>query len=86
MTVRAKFTCVGMKQMQGSSYNPETKGYDQTIVETATFQPVYGGTPENEKFFASTPCGQIEIGTVRQGFFTLGLSYYVDFTPAEATK
>lgn len=83
MKVRAKFTCVGMKQMQGSSYNHETKGYDQTIVETVTFQPVYGGTAENEKFFASTPCGQIEIGTVRKGMFELGQSYYVDFTPAE---
>ena len=83
MHVRAKFTCVGMKQMQGSIYTRGAQGYDQTIVETATFQPVYGGTPENEKFFASTPCGQIEIGTVRQGMFKLGQAYFVDFTPAD---
>lgn len=83
MSVRAKFTCCGIKQMQGSEYNHSTKAYDLKVVETATFQPVQGNSGENSRFFASTPCGQIEIGTVRKGLFELGTSYYIDFTPAE---
>ena len=67
MHVRAKFTCYAITQSRSSVYNTVTGAYDPAVVETAKFQPVSSGSEENKKFFAATPCGQIEIGTVRQG-------------------
>jgi hypothetical protein len=49
------------------------------------FYPVYHGCEENERFFAATPGGAIELAVVRReaaSFFQPGKSYYVDFTEA----
>ena len=49
------------------------------------FQPVTGGSPENDSFFKWTPYGTIEIGTINKDVFsklTVGQNYYVDFTEA----
>lgn len=51
-----------------------------------SFQPVYGGSPENDKFFAATPGGSISLSVVNKPAaesFEVGKPYYVDFTPAE---
>lgn len=51
---------------------------------TVELSPVTGGSQENQKFFASTPSGNITFtvhGDVG-GLFEPGQEYYVDFTPA----
>ena len=83
MRIRAKFKCNGIKQSEGWAQDLATDKYLPAVVETATFAPVVGNDKENKKFFASTPSGQIEIGTVRGGIFELGKEYYIDFTAVE---
>lgn len=53
---------------------------------TVELSPVTGGSEENQKFFASTPSGNITFtvsGDVGE-MFEPGQAYYVDFTPAPA--
>lgn len=81
MNVRAKFHCysvrkyhtttwVGGKPVLGFLYDYE-------------FNVVMGDTEENQKFFASTPSGKINISSVRDDLFEVGKDYYLDFSPAE---
>ena len=73
---RAKFECVSVTKREGWG--------DAKLLYEATFAVVTGkGSPENEKFFASTPSGEIKVGVVRDDHFEVGKSYYVDFTEAE---
>lgn len=72
---RAKFKCLEVAKREGWGSAP--------FVFSATLQPVTGGSPENEKFYAATPGGKIELGTVRGDHFEVGKTYYVDFTPAD---
>lgn len=73
---RCKFVC--------NSVEKRTAGYNGVpFVYSARFSPVYGGCPENEQFYAATPSGSIEIGTVRDAVFEPGKSYFIDFTPAD---
>jgi hypothetical protein len=79
MTVRAKFICNTITRQK--HWDP-TKGETQTI----KLSPVSSGSEENKAFFAATPAGSIEIGTVNEvaaKSFELGKAYYVDFTPAD---
>lgn len=49
-------------------------------------EPVVGGSPENESFFAATPGGQIELAIVNKSallLFEIGEEYYVDFSRAQ---
>lgn len=84
MSVRAKFVVQSITRTQSSVYKD-----GQTVpqeVQTIKLYPVTGGTDENKKFFASTPTGAIELGTVNVEAakqFELNKPYYVDFTPAE---
>jgi len=50
-----------------------------------TLNPVYGDSPENKLFFASTPSGEIKMSISADAaeHFELGKAYYVDFTLAE---
>lgn len=61
-------------------------GSDREI-RTVILRPVYGDdNPENKKFFAATPNGEIRLGIVNPDAvkeMKLGGHYYVDFTPAE---
>ena len=70
-TTRCKFHCFEVSKVEGSRPH---------IHEKAKLSPVYSGSPENESFFASTPCGSIEVGTVAEGVFVIGKDYFVDFT------
>lgn len=49
---------------------------------TASFSPVYCGSPENEQFFRYTPSGSISLAVVRQQLFVPGKEYYVTFEEA----
>lgn len=78
MSVRAKFKVVAITRRPGWGGAKE--------VQTISLQPVSGDSAENKLFFAATPTGQIELGTVNADAvktFDLGAEFYVDFTPAD---
>lgn len=88
MTVRTKFKVGSITRMMGSSgewVNGEHV-FNQVELQTVKLYPVNSRdkNSENAKFFASTPSGSIELGTVKLAAgFDLNKEYYVDFTPAE---
>jgi len=65
---RAKFKCVSETKLEN-----DYRKYE--------FQPVVGGSEENDKFFNTTPGGKIEL-TVKWtcSKFEVGYFYYIDFT------
>lgn len=66
--VRAKFRCDSIKT---TTYGREFE-----------FNPVIGGSPENEEFFKTTPGGKLTLNVKNDGVnFELGKEYYLDFTP-----
>jgi len=78
MSVRAKFKVVGTTQRE---HWDKQKGHIHEI----ELSPVSSGSPENESFYAATPCGSIKLQTVNHAAgtqFELGGEYYVDFTKA----
>lgn len=80
MSVRAKFR---VDRIERSLHWDRTKGEIQTIV----MSPVCDGSDENKRFYAATPSGQVNLGTVNgeaAAQFQLGEEYYVDFTPAKS--
>lgn len=83
MKVRAKFVVQSITRTQGS-YWDGTKSVAQET-QTIKLYPVTGTNDENKKFFASTPSGSIELGTVNLEAakqFELNKEYYVDFEAA----
>ena len=74
MTVRCKFTCYEVGQSKGWNEVP--------VLYKARFAAVATGSEENKAFFAATPSGTLELGTVREGHFEVGKDYYLDITPA----
>ncbi len=80
--VRAKFRLDSITRQKSTRY---VDGKSEPCeVQTLRLYPVSGSSDENKKFFASTPSGQIELGTVNAeavAQFQLGGEYYVDFTP-----
>ena len=73
-SVRCKFVCDSKRefsQLQGKIY------YDYQ------FHAVYTGSEENNRFFAFTPGGQLNVSTVLDGSFAVGKEYYLDLTIAE---
>lgn len=82
MSVRAKF------KVGSYSTSIQGQGENEREVRTVHLNPVYDAdkTSENGKFYAYTPGGHIELGTINPeawNQFELGKEYYVDFTPAE---
>lgn len=76
MTVVAKFVCHAKTQRKGWSGTPE-------FLYEYEFQPVTGTSEENNKFFASTPGGQLKMTAVREDLFVPGQAYYLEFKAAE---
>ena len=77
-TVRAKFKCESITRRK---HWDKEKGEIHDVKLT----PVMGNTPENEEFYAATPSGSIELGTVNgeaAAMFELGEEYYVEFFKA----
>lgn len=71
MKTRCKFRC--------TAASPKTAAGPYS----ASFEPVYGGSLENERFFAATPGGAISLSVMGTQHFEAGREYYVDFTPAD---
>ena len=88
-TVRAKFQVIRVERTIGSVYNKTTGKSDIKEVQTIILIPVVSGSEENESFYASTPYGEIKLGTVNAeaaAIFGLNTMVYVDFTLAEEIK
>lgn len=73
--VRAKFRCTSVTKREGWGAHK--------VLHAAKFVPVTTGSEENEKFFAATPSGSLEVDTVVPDVFEVGKTYYLDFTPAQ---
>ena len=74
-TIRCKFECVEVVKRKGWGENK--------FLYAAKFQGVTSGSEENEKFFAATPSGNLEVSTVKDDLFSVGKTYYLNLTPAE---
>jgi len=82
MKVRAKFRCTSMRMYENNVWKD---GKPQPGFTYAyEFQAVTGGfgNSENDAFFASTPTGNLTLGSVRDDLFVPGKEYYLDFTMA----
>jgi hypothetical protein len=77
MAVRAKFKVQSITRTKGGAGE----------VQTIHLLPVTSGSEENKAFWAYTPNGRIELGTVNAEAakqFELDREFYVDFTPSDA--
>lgn len=82
MTVRAKFTCHERTERRGQIRNPVTGAWGPGSLWEFGFFVVTDGSAEDKAFFASTPSGQVKLGSVRSDLFEVGRNYYLDFIPA----
>ena len=83
MTVRAKFKVHRISRHMSGRWDGSKTVSEE--VQTIHLYPVGVGT-ENREFFANTPSGSIELGTVNKAAadqFELDGEYYIDFTRAE---
>lgn len=77
MTVRAKFYV--------HSITTHKAWNGPGLMGTVHLQPVTSGSDENKAFYAATPGGKIELGTVNEEAlkqFNIGDEFYVDFIKA----
>jgi hypothetical protein len=85
MTVRAKFKVVRITRHSSGRWDG-TKMVNEEV-QTIHLFPVSGGPDtENGRFFANTPSGTIELGTLNKAAadqFDLDGEYYIDFTRAD---
>lgn len=54
------------------------------VLNSVVLKPVYGGSPDNQRFFAASPSGEIQLNILNQpaaDAFEVGREYYVEFTP-----
>lgn len=78
--VRAKFKVRSITLSEGR----RSSNGEKCDLKTVQLLPVCGDSPENRKFFESTPSGSIDLGTINPDAaaqFEVGKEYYVDFTP-----
>lgn len=84
MTVRCKFRCQSKREYEGwaGSTAPKSRLYDYAFVA------VTGGSDENNRFFAYTPQGTLNVCSVHSGQFVVGAEYYLDIitTPTKADE
>lgn len=72
--VRAKFKCIGMEKSLGWTGTSFLYNY--------RFSPVTSGSPENDRFYAATPSGELKLTAIRNDLFEVGKEYYLDFSSA----
>ncbi len=89
MPVRAKFKVNRIERALSSTQTGvNEKGnpiYGLVEVQTIVMNVVTSGSEDNQKFFASTPSGEIKLGTINveaAAQFELNKEYYIDFTAA----
>jgi len=76
MTVRCKFTCRSVTKQVGWDRNKHP------FLWNAEFVAVTSGSTENEKFWAATPNGKLEVGCIQADAFEVGRDYYLDISLA----
>ncbi len=76
--IRCKFQCTEVSKRIGWS--------GHAFLHAAKFTAVTNGSPENEKFFASTPGGSLEVDTVAVDVFEPGKEYFLDITEAPESE
>ncbi len=76
--VRCKFRCNAVSKRLDSGYGKPPNRF----IYTYEFSAVYSGSPENEKFFAYTPSGQLNVGAFKDNLFEPGNEYYLDISLA----
>ncbi len=89
---RIKVMVASVTRTKQGVYNPDTQKTETREVQSIKMHVVTGrhgdekDAEENKRFFASTPSGSVEFGTINADAaaqFDLGAEFYVDFTPAE---
>lgn len=87
MTVRCKFKCISAETQDKSLWDETHQEHiGDGPAYAYKFQVVYGGSPENDRFFSSTPGGTLEISAVRKQEFEVGKEYYLDLSPAQVAE
>jgi len=83
---RAKFTVTHKSEpRQVTKYISGKTEPEQVDVVDIHLMPVIGGSPENNRFYAMTPTGTIQLSTVNMvaaNEFEVVKEYYIDFSPA----
>lgn len=79
--VRCKFRCDSVRKYSASGWHTEPK---VDFMYEYAFHAVTGDSPENKKFFASTPTGELKFSAVNGELFEPGKDYYLDLSPANA--
>ena len=90
MTVRAKMKVERIESTQSRvKIDPKgdwaEKNLQTVEIRTVVLSPVGCNSPENEKFWAATPTGEIKLGMLNPEAwepFQLGKEFYVDFNEA----
>ncbi|MHB8084376.1 MAG: hypothetical protein ACYDHZ_00925 [Dehalococcoidia bacterium] len=94
LTVRAKFQVIRLESSMMQRLKDPKKGWstdNAEIVEVRSIVMTVVGSnsPENEKFWATTPSGEIKLGVVNPEVwpqFPLGKEVYADFEPVETAE
>jgi len=84
--VRAKMTVSEIREYRGYVRNPETGAHETVPLHGVKMAAVAGGNPEDNSYSNATPSATVDISVTNPetvGFFKIGASYYVDFTPSE---
>ena len=80
-TVRCKALCTSVKKYAAGGNYTDPK---VDFLYEATFCAVSGGTsPENKKFFASTPTLELRFAAINGDLFQPGKEYYLDLSMAD---
>lgn len=77
---RCKFSCVSVTKQKSWEREPQP---GREFHYAAKFTAVTSGSEENDRFFAATPSGTLEISTFVQDVFEPGKDYYLDLSAAE---
>jgi hypothetical protein len=75
-TIRCKFKCQSVTKRTG--WNKPTE-----FLYDAKFGAVTDGSEENNRFFAATPSGVLEVSSILPDAFVPGKEYYLDIRPAD---
>lgn len=73
LTIRCKFVCKKVEKSDGV----------EGVNYVSHFEPVIGGSEENDTFYRYTPGGDLSLGVHKENHFEEGAEYYVDLTRAE---
>lgn len=79
MITRCKVLCMSSKKVHAGGWYTDPKS---EFLYEAEFCAVTGPSPENKRFFVSTPTLTLTVKAVNGDIFVPGKEYYLDFTEA----